>query len=130
MLCLSTQSEGGLCTASDAAGATELPLRLEYGDFGESHRLLVPLSPRLLATLSPCLHLNICLSGEADPVVQEKSNASNYNIKIFLSVGNKEIQDIGVLYDEGRKCVLKGLKSYRKLRTNENFLKDMQGYRV
>ena len=66
MLCRSTQNEGGLCTASDAAGATELPLRLEYGDFGESPRLLVPLSPRLLATLSPCLHLNIFLSGEAD----------------------------------------------------------------
>ena len=83
-----------------------------------------------IASLSPCLHLNFCLSGEADPVVQEKSNASNYNIKIFLSVGNKEIQDIGVLYDEGRKCVMKGLKSYRKFRTYEKFLKDMQGYRV
>ena len=109
-MCRSTQNEGGLCTASDAAGATELPLRLEYGDFGESPCPLVSLSP-CPVSLPPCLHLNFCLSGEADPVVQEKSNASNYNIKIFLSVGNKEIQDIGVLYDEGRKCVMKGLKS-------------------
>ena len=56
--------------------------------------------------------------GEADPRIQEKSGMKNYNIKLInkMTFGKKENEseksrqfvDIGILYDEGRKCVSKG----------------------
>ena len=65
-----------------------------------------------------------CLSpGEADAKVQEKQGegVKNYNVKIILSFEKKdeeeekdkespEFCDLGILYDEGRKCVMKGKK--------------------
>ena len=60
--------------------------------------------------------------GEADAQVQEKlgGGVKNYNVKIILSFEKKteeeeekdkeapEFCDLGILYDEGRKCVMKG----------------------
>ena len=64
--------------------------------------------------------------GEADPRIQEKSGMKNYNVKLILSFGKtehqetdkseesekkkklKEFIDIGIIYDEGRKCATKG----------------------
>ena len=65
-----------------------------------------------------------CLLGEADPRIQEKSGMKNYNVKIILSFGKndneeagkseesekkklKEFIDLGIIYDEGRKCATK-----------------------
>ena len=58
--------------------------------------------------------------GEADPKVQEKSGKTNYNLKIILSFEEKkenveseespEFIDLGILYDEGSKGILKGEK--------------------
>ena len=59
--------------------------------------------------------------GEADPRIQEKSGMKNYNIKLILCFGKNENEDksekkkgmefidIGILYDEGRKCATKGV---------------------
>ena len=67
------------------------------------------------------------VKGEADPRIQEKAGLKNYNIKIILNFGIKmkeekdksedsgkkkkmtDFVDIGILYDEGRKCATKGL---------------------
>jgi len=87
------KNEDGKYVAIDAI---EFPVKIEYGDFGE-----------------------------ADPKVQEISGLKNYNIKITLSSpdANSEAQednkdeaeeskldqrDLGIIYDEGRKCSMKG----------------------
>ena len=65
--------------------------------------------------------------GEADERVQAKTGLKNYNIKLVLSLssgkgksedsdssGEKqpEVTDIGILYDEARKCVMKGREKF------------------
>ena len=67
------------------------------------------------------------LKGEADERVQGKTGLKNYNIKLVLSLksgdgksedsdssGEKppEVTDIGILYDEARKCVMKGQEKF------------------
>ena len=72
--------------------------------------------------------LSNCILGEADPRIQEKSGIKNYNVKLVLNFGKNENEamdkseesekkkkmmefiDIGIVYDEGRKCAMKGLK--------------------
>ena len=61
--------------------------------------------------------------GEADVQVTEilGGGVKNYNVKIILSFEKKkeeeeekdkpEFCDLGVLYDEGKKCVMKGKKT-------------------
>ena len=66
--------------------------------------------------------------GEADPRIQEKSGMKNYNIKLILCFGKNENEDkseesekkkrmefidIGILYDEGRKCATKGVNMFK-----------------
>ena len=64
--------------------------------------------------------------GEADPRIQEKSGMKKYNVKLIISFGKNENEetgkseesekkkklmefiDIGIIYDEGRKCATKG----------------------
>jgi len=65
--------------------------------------------------------------GEADPKVQKISGLKNYNIKITLSSPVEEDQkdkseenkldqrDVGIIYDEGRKCSMKGVAGVSSL---------------
>jgi len=87
------KNENGTFRASDASG-TEFSMQVEYGDFGE-----------------------------ADPEVEKRSKGKTYNVKLTISVGDptQEIEkeeeggakkmdfsDLGVIFDEGRKCSMKG----------------------
>merc|ERR1712179_304431 len=85
----------GKAAASDAAG-NEYPMKIEYGDFGE-----------------------------ADSIVEKRSGRKHYNVKLTMSfVGGDneageaeneeavkskkmEFSDLGVVFDEGRKCSMK-----------------------
>ena len=55
-----------------------------------------------------------CFLGEADPKVQEMSGMKNYNMKIGLNFAKEDAQkapdmiDLGILYENGNKSVLKG----------------------
>merc|ERR1719427_995517 len=87
----------GKVTVSDAAG-NEYPMKIEYGDFGET-----------------------------DPEVEKRSGEKHYNVKLTISlVGDEEeaeetkkeepekvkkmeFSDLGVFYDGGRKCSMKGM---------------------
>jgi len=69
----------GKCEASDAAG-NEYPMKIEYGDFGE-----------------------------ADSVVQERSGGKHYNVKLTISFFGADLVDLGVVFDEGRQCSMKGI---------------------
>ena len=88
---------------------------------------LSSLSPSTMETLVLLVlikqSLALFLIGEADQRVQGKTGLKNYNIKLVLSLksgdgksedsdssGEKppEVTDIGILYDEARKCVMKG----------------------
>jgi len=75
----------GKGAASDPAG-NEYPMKIEYGDFGE-----------------------------ADSVVEKRSGGKHYNVKVTLSFigGEKskkmEFSDLGVIFDEGRQCSMKGM---------------------
>jgi len=87
----------GQYVAIDAPGI-DFRVKIEYGDFGE-----------------------------ADPKVQEISGLKNYNIKITLSPPGEEDKkdeaeenklghrDIGIVYDEGRKCSMKGIAGVSSL---------------
>ena len=45
--------------------------------------------------------------GEADPVVRERTGLSDYNVKLIMRMGNKELVDTSILYDGGKRCVMK-----------------------
>jgi len=70
---------------ASVSGGNNFPLTIQYGDFGE-----------------------------ADPKVQEMSGMKNYNMKIGLNFAKEDAQkapdmiDLGILYDNGNKSVLKG----------------------
>ena len=72
------ENKAGECRAADAGGE-EFPLRVEYGHFGQ-----------------------------ADPAVRERTGLSDYNVKLIMRMGNKELVDTGILYHGGRRCVMKG----------------------
>ena len=48
-------------------------------------------------------------------MVQERTGLSTYNIKLIMTMGSKELVDIGILYDGGTRCVMKGLIFSRDL---------------
>merc|ERR1712179_219682 len=89
------KNENGKFVASDASG-NEISIKIEYGDFGE-----------------------------ADPEVEKRSEGKTYNVKLTVSIGDTkkeekkeedgecdapkmEFSDLGVIFDGGRKCSMKG----------------------
>jgi len=83
----------GKIACSDVSG-NEYPMTIEYGDFGE-----------------------------ADPEIEKRSGFKHYNVRLtmtFMGDENEvekegsekkkmEFNDLGVLFDEGRKCCMKGM---------------------
>ena len=76
--------------------------------------------------------------GLADDRVQGKTGLKNYNIKLILSLssgeGNSgdsdtsgekkpEVTDLGILYDEARKCVMKGWERFSVIFSQNILLK-------
>ena len=54
--------------------------------------------------------------GEADPAVQERSGDKSYNMKLtMLYKKSVEFSDLGILYDMGRRCCMKGMAGVASL---------------
>jgi len=96
------KNENGKFTASDPSGS-EYPMKVEYGHFGE-----------------------------ADPEVEKISGGKTFNVKLTIgfTVHKAEFSDLGVIYDEGRKCSLKGFSGIAGLEkiTEEEFEKIMNDF--
>jgi len=84
------KNENGKFTALDPTGS-EYQMKIEYGDFGE-----------------------------ADEEVEKRSGGKHYNVKLTINFTDQDIEkdsgdtqkikfsDLGVIFDEGRKCSIKG----------------------
>jgi len=109
------KNENGKFVTSDATG-TEYSIIVEYGDFGE-----------------------------ADPEVQKRSKGKTYNVKLTINFNDTdkekekeeeadgpkmEFSDLGVIYEEGRKCSMKGFTGIAGLEkiTEEQFDKIMNDF--
>jgi len=113
------KNEKGKFATADASG-NDHPMKIEYGDFGE-----------------------------ADPEVQKRSGEKTYNVKLTLGFMDKEdneregeekekegdsdmfeFGDLGVIYDEGRKCSMKGFAGISGLEkiTEEEFEEIMNDF--
>jgi len=111
------KNENGKFVASDASG-NEFSIKIEYGDFGE-----------------------------ADPEVEKRSEGKTYNVKLTVSIGDTEkeekkeedgegdapkmeFSDLGVIFDGGRKCSMKGFTGIAGLEkiTKEEFEEIMNDF--
>jgi len=87
----------GKVAVSDAAG-NEYPMKIEYGDFGETDSEVEKRSGEKRYSVK----LTISLAGD-DNEAEEAEKEEPEKMK------KMEFSDLGVFYDEGRKCSMKGM---------------------